>query len=67
MKLADQRRQHMAVVQIEIVARPIEIGRHHAAEVGSVRTVVGLAQLDPGDLGDGVRLVGRLQQTREQG
>ena len=29
--------------------------------------MIGLAQLDPGDLGDGVPLVGRLQRPGEQG
>ena len=49
-----------------IVAGPVEIGRHHRDEIGAVLLAVGLAQLDGGDLGDGVPLVGRLERAGEQ-
>ena len=35
-----------------IVARAVEIGRHHRDEIGAVLQPVGLAQFDAGDLGD---------------
>jgi hypothetical protein len=65
-ELADQRRDDVAVGEVEVVARAIEVGGHHAAEVGAVLPVVGFAQLDAGDLGDGVGLVGGFQRAGEQ-
>lgn len=65
-RLDDQGRHDMALHQVEIVARAIEIGRHDGDEVAAVLPAVGLAQLDAGDLGDGVPLVGRLQRAGEQ-
>jgi hypothetical protein len=61
MKAANHRGQHVAVLGMVVVAGAIEVGRHHAAEVAAVLAVVAFAQLDAGDLGDGVGLVGRLQ------
>ena len=54
------------MLQVEIVARPVEIGRHGRDEVAAVLAAIGLRQLDAGDLGDGVPLVGRLQRAGEQ-
>ena len=56
----------MGILGVVVVAWAIEIGRHHAAVVDAVLAVVALAQLDPGDLGDRVGLVGRLQRAGEQ-
>ena len=49
-----------------IVVAAVEIGRHHRDEVAAVLLAIGLAQLDGGDLGDGIPLVGRLQRAAEQ-
>jgi hypothetical protein len=50
----------------EVVARAVQVGRHGADEVGAVLAPIGLAQLDPGDLGHRVPLIARLQLALEQ-
>jgi hypothetical protein len=55
----------VAVLGVIIVARPVEIGRHHRDEVDAVLAPIGLAQLDAGDLGDRVPLIGRLERSGE--
>jgi hypothetical protein len=69
-KALDQRGHHVAVLQVVVVAGPVQVARHHAAVVDAVRgavlPVVALAQLDARDLGDRVGLVGRLQLAGEQ-
>jgi hypothetical protein len=55
-QLADHRRNDVAVLQVVVVAGAVEVGRHDAAVVGAVLAVVALAELDAGDLGDGVGL-----------
>ena len=52
--------------QIEVVAGAVEVGRHRRDEVAAVLPAVGLAQLDAGDLGDRVPLVGRLERPGQQ-
>ena len=66
MGLPQQRRQHMAVGQVVVVVRAVQIGRHHADVLPAVLAVVALGQLDAGDLGDRVGLVGRLQRAGQQ-
>ncbi len=66
MRLADQRRQHVARLEVEIVARPVEIGRHGGDEVGAVLRAIGGGKLDAGDLGDGIGLVGRLERPGQK-
>lgn len=56
----------MAVGEVVVIAGPVEIGRHHAAIVGTVLAVIAFAKLDASDLGNGVRLVGGLQGAREE-
>ena len=65
-ELADQRRQHVRAGEVEVVVRAVEVGRHRRDEVAAVLRPVGLAQLDAGDLRDGVGLVGRLERAGEQ-
>ena len=65
-KPADQRGDDVAVFGMIIVAGAVEIGRHHADEVGAVLAAIGLGQLDAGDLGDRIGLVGRLQRPGQQ-
>jgi hypothetical protein len=67
MRLGDQGRQDVAGGEVEIVLRPVEVGRHGRDEVAAVLAAVGLGELDAGDLGDGVPLIGRLQRAGEQG
>ena len=64
---ADQRRQHVTVGGVVVVARPIEIGGHQADGVESVLPAQRLAQLEAGDLGDRIPLVGGLERPGEQG
>ena len=52
--------------EVEIVAGAVEVGRHRADEVGAELAAIGLAQLDAGDLGQGVPLVGGLQRAGEE-
>jgi hypothetical protein len=66
MRLADQRRQHVAVVEVVVVVGAVQVGRHDADVLPAVLIVVGITQLDAGDLGDGVGLVGGLQRAGEQ-
>ena len=66
MRLAHQRRKDVARLQIEIVAGAVEIGRHRRDEVAAILPAIGLAQLDAGDLGDRVPLVGGLERAGEQ-
>lgn len=66
-RLADQSRQDVAGLQIEIVARPVEVGRHGRDEVTAMLPAIGLGELDPGDLSDGAPLIGRLEAHGEDG
>jgi len=56
----------MAVFRMIIVARPIKISRHHTAIIGTVLAIIGFAQFDPGNLGNRIGFVGRLQLASEQ-
>lgn len=56
----------MAIFRVKVVVWTVEVGWHHAAVVAAMLAVVALAQLDPGDLGDRVGLVGRLEDAGEQ-
>ena len=66
MKLPEKGRQYMAGAQVEIVVRPIEIGGHATYSVETVLTAIGLAHFNPGDFGNGIPLVGRLQGALQQ-
>ena len=57
---------HMAVLQVEVVVRPVQVGRHHSYIVGAILQVVALAHLQSRYLGNGIFLVGVLQLAREQ-
>src|SRR5690554_153002 len=64
--LPDQCRQHMALLQVEIIVRPIKIGGHHGNKIGAVLDIEALAHLEPGNLGDGIGLVGILQRRSKE-
>jgi hypothetical protein len=51
---------------VVIVAGTVKIGRHRRDEVDAVLAAIGLAELDAGDLGNGVPLVGRFERTGEE-
>ena len=67
MEAADQGGDDVAVFGMIIVAAAVQIGRHHIDEVGAVLAAIGLHHLDPGDLGNRIGLVGRLQRPRQHG
>ena len=64
MKSADQGGDDVAVFGVVVVPRAIQVGGHDAAVVhavaGAILAVVALTELDAGDLGNGVGLVGGL-------
>jgi hypothetical protein len=57
MEAADQRRQHVAVGGVLVVARPVEVGGHQADRIKAVLAPQRLTQLDAGDLGDRIPLI----------
>jgi len=61
----NQGRDHVAVLWMEIVAGPVEVGRHYAAIVPGILAIVALAQFDASDLGDGIGLIGGLERAGE--
>ncbi len=71
MKAADQGGDDVAVFGVVVVARAVQVGGHDAAVVhavaGAILAVVAFTQLDAGDFGYGVGLVGGLQRAGEQG
>ena len=67
MEAPDHGRHHVAVLGVEIVERAVEVGGHYRPVVGAVLAVVALAQLDAGDLGNCIGLVGGLERAGEQG
>lgn len=59
-------RQHMRVLQVEIIVRTIEVGRHHGDVVGAVLYIETFTHFQSRNLGDGVGLVGVFQGRCEQ-
>ena len=64
--LAHHGGHHVAILEVEIVVRPVEIGRHHGNVVGAVLQVVAFAHFEARNLRDGVFLVSVFQFAREQ-
>ena len=58
--------QDVRCIEVEVVVDTVQIGRHSRDEVAAVLTAVELTQLEPRYFGNGIRLVRRLQSTREQ-
>ena len=56
----------MAVLQVEVVIRPIEVRRHHGNVVGAILQVIALTHLQAGNLRDGILLIGVLQRRGQQ-
>ncbi|GBE48596.1 hypothetical protein BMS3Bbin12_01776 [bacterium BMS3Bbin12] len=65
-ELADEGREDVGGLEVEVVAGAVEVGGHGADGVEAVLAPVGLAHLDAGDLGHGVPLIGRFQRTAQQ-
>ena len=64
--LAHHRRHYVAVLQMEVIVRTIEVGWHHSDIVGTILKVVALAHLQSGNLGDGIFLVGIFQRRSKE-
>lgn len=64
--LADHGRQHVAVLQVEIVVRPIEVRRHHRDVVRAILQVEALTHLQSRNLRDGIRFVRIFQRRGEE-
>jgi hypothetical protein len=48
-ELAHEGGEHLRALQVEVVARVVEVRRHGGDEVAAVLAAIGLAQLDAGD------------------
>ena len=66
MGFADQRGQDVAVGEVVVVVGAVKVGGHDAHIAGAVLAVAAFAQLDAGDLGDGIGLVGLFQRAGEK-
>jgi hypothetical protein len=66
MELADQRGQDVRALQVVVVIGAIHISRHGADEIASVLPSVSLAHFDPGDFGNRIPLIRRLEWSGEQ-
>ncbi len=64
---ADQGRQHVAVGGVVVVARSIEVGGHQADHVNTVLLAQRRTELEAGDLGYRIPLIGGLQLPGKQG
>ena len=66
MELADQGRQEVARLQIEVVPGTVQIRGHEGQILGAILAIEAAAQLDAGDLGDGIGTVGLFQGAGEK-
>src|SRR4029079_164916 len=65
-RLAQERGEGVRRFEVEVVVRAIKVGGHRGNEVRPILAIIGLAELDPGNFGDGIRLVRRLKWSAEQ-
>jgi len=67
MKPADQRWNDMAMFGVVVIAGAVKVGGHDAAIINAmafpILTIITFAQLDAGNLGNGIGLIGRFQRT----
>ncbi len=56
----------MRSLEIEIVRRTVQIGRHEREKIAAVLAIIIFTQLQAGDLGNGIGLVGLFQLTAQQ-
>ena len=66
MHLANHRRENVAVDQVKIVVRPIEVCGHHGYVVSAILQVELLAKFQAGNFSDGVRFVSVFQWRSKQ-
>ena len=66
MKTPQQRRNHMRILKVIVVTRPVQIRRHRTVIHQPVLLPVILTQLQSRNLRHRIRLVRRLQRTRQQ-
>ena len=64
--LTNHGREHVRVLEVEVVVRTIEIGRHHSDVVGAVLEIERLTHLQTCNLGNGVWLVGVFERRSQQ-
>ena len=62
-----QRRQDVTALGVKVIIGTVKVGRHHRAIIDPVLPIIAFAQLDARDLGDRIRLVGRLERPGQQG
>ena len=62
----NQSREDMAMLGVVVVVRAVEVGGHHADEVGAILSVEIFAILKTADFGEGVGLVGGFQAAGEE-
>ena len=65
-KSPNQSGKNVGVLQIEIIARAVEIGRHDTDRIEAVLPTVGLAGKNAGNLGDGVSVVRWFERPCQQ-
>src|SRR5215204_606416 len=65
-KFTNERRDHVGCFSVEVVIRSIQVGRCQCVEIRPVLTKVTIAQLETGDLCDGVGFIRRLEVTGQQ-
>ena len=65
-KFAEERGQHVRVLQVVVVAGAVKIRRHRGVVEHAVLLAVRLGELEAGDFGDGVGLVGGLERAGEE-
>ena len=59
-KLADERRQHVGILRVIIVARPIKVRRHCRNPIPPILFSIGLNQFDARNFRDGIPFIGWL-------
>ena len=60
---ANERGQNMGVLRVNVIPGPVKIGRHDRHKFGPILAIVRFTHLQSGNLGQRIRLIGRLQQT----
>src|SRR5690606_34751812 len=65
-KFPDECRQYVRVLQVVVIVRTVQVGRHQTDEIATILRVVGLTHLDARNLGDRIGLVRWLKRSGEQ-
>ena len=66
MDFPDQGREDMGGFEVIVVVGTIEVGGHDRDEIAAILPVITFTHLDAGNLGNGVGLVGLLQESGKQ-